>query len=102
MSVSESDIEFAMELFAPLGELTNRKMMGGLTIYHAGQVFAIVSGNGEIFLKAKGDFAGRMSDAGARQFGSDGKTMGYWTIPEAALDDPDIACDWARQALANI
>ena len=25
--------------------------------------------------------------------------MGYWTLPEAALDDPEAACDWARRAL---
>ena len=25
--------------------------------------------------------------------------MGYWSLPEAALDDPEAACAWARRAL---
>lgn len=104
MSVSDADIAFALDLFAPLGGLSSRKMMGGLAIYHAGQIFAILSGDGTLFLKAAGAFAEALAVSGSRQFGmvsDDGKsrTMGYWTLPEAALDDQDIACDWARQAL---
>ena len=26
--------------------------------------------------------------------------MGYWSLPEAALDDPEAACDWAPRVLA--
>lgn len=26
-------------------------------------------------------------------------SMGYWTLPETALDDPDEAVVWARRAL---
>ena len=29
-------------------------------------------------------------------------SMPYWTLPDAALDDPDMACDWARRALAHL
>ena len=107
MSVSDADIAFTLELFAPLGGLSHRKMMGGLTIYHEGQVFSLISGDGTIFLKAKGAFAEDLAAEGARQFSSvnkDGKThsMGYWTMPDAALDDPDLACDWARKALNEL
>lgn len=104
MSVTDADIAFALDLFAPLGGISHRKMMGGLTIYHHGQVFAILAGTGEVYLKAKGEFADQMAAEGARQFSmvsKDGKTgsMGYWTLPDAALDDPDAACIWARRAL---
>ena len=102
MSVSDSDIEFVKELFQPLGALTHRKMMGGLTIYFEGQVFAILDGEGTLYLKAKGDFAAILAAGGARKFDAGGKTMGYWTLPEAALDDPAAASDWARQALAHL
>ena len=27
-------------------------------------------------------------------------SMGYWTLPEMALDDPDEAVAWARRSLA--
>lgn len=106
MSVSDADIAFALELFAPLGGLHSRKMMGGLMIYQDGQVFSLVTSDGTIFLKAKGGYADQLADEGAQKFewqNKDGKvsTMGYWTLPEAALDDPDLACDWARKALEN-
>ncbi len=78
-------------------------MMGGLSIYRDGQIFAILDSNGTLFLKAKGPFAEKMANAGARQFGSDhGKRMGYWTMPDDGLDEPEVASDWARQALKNI
>jgi DNA transformation protein len=104
MSVSDADIAFAHELFAGLGEITSRKMMGGLTIYCDGQVFAILDGDGRPFLKAKGAMADSLAESGAEQFeftDKSGKTstMGYWSLPDAALDDPELACDWGRRVL---
>ena len=105
MSVSQSDIDAAVELFADLGDITSRKMVGGASIYAAGSIFAILSSGGQIYLKAKGAFAEKLAAEGSKMFSYDfgpGKghgTMGYWTLPDAALDDPDAACDWARQAL---
>jgi DNA transformation protein len=26
--------------------------------------------------------------------------LGYWRLPDAALDDPDLAVEWGRKALA--
>ena len=103
MSISDSDIAFALELFAPLGTLTTRKMMGGLCLYSDGQIFAILDSEGTVFLKAKGEFATGLAAEGSRQFDDQsGGKMGYWTLPEAALDDPEAASDWARQALSHL
>jgi DNA transformation protein len=103
MSVSDSDIAFVHELFDGVGGLTHRKMMGGLSIYSEGQIFAILSSSGRIYLKAADAFAAEMAAEGAVKFEmEDGRGMNYWTLPEAALDDPDLACDWARRALAAL
>lgn len=103
MSVSDDDITYAHDLFAPLGTITSRKMMGGLTLYVDGQVFAIFDSQTTMYLKAKGAMAKEFAAAGAQQFGADnGKVMGYWTLPDAALDDADLACDWARRVLAAL
>lgn len=107
MSVADADIAHALDLFAPLGGLSSRRMMGGLSIYRDGQIFAILSGDGTIYLKASGAFAKTMQAAGARQFSMVNKqgvarSMGYWTLPDAALDDADLACDWARRALEQL
>ena len=103
MSVSDSDIAFVHELFDGLGAITHRKMMGGLSIYCDGQIFAILSSGGRLYLKAAGAFAAEMAAEGAVRFEmEDGRGLNYWTLPEAALDDPDLACAWARRALAAL
>ncbi|MCB1330484.1 MAG: TfoX/Sxy family protein [Maritimibacter sp.] len=103
MSVTDSDIAFVHELFDGLGAITHRKMMGGLSIYCDGQIFAILSSGGRLYLKAAGAFAAEMAAEGAVRFEmEDGRGMNYWTLPEAALDDPDLACAWARRALAAL
>jgi DNA transformation protein len=100
MSVSDADIAYVHELFSGLGTLSHRKMMGGLSIYSDCQIFAILSSSGQIYLKASGAFAEEMAAEGARRFSmDDGRGMNYWTLPDAALDEPDLACDWARRAL---
>ena len=104
MSVSDADIAFVTELFSGLGPLTTRKMMGGLCIYSDGTIFAIIHSDGRIHLKAKGDLIAELEAEGATQwtYSRDGKKttgMPYWTLPDAALDDPEVACDWARKAL---
>ncbi len=103
MSVSDEDIAFVHELFEAVGPISHRKMMGGLSIYSDGQIFAILSSEGRIYLKAKGDFAAALAVEGAEKFEmGDGRGMHYWTLPEAALDDPALASDWARRALAAL
>ncbi|MEJ1993427.1 MAG: TfoX/Sxy family protein [Maritimibacter sp.] len=103
MAVSDSEIAFAHELFESLGPITHRKMMGGLSIYCDGQIFAILSSTGRVYLKASGAFAEEMAAEGSERFEmGDGKGMNYWTLPDAALDDPDAACDWALRALAAL
>lgn len=105
MAVSAATRAFVLELFDGLGRLSTRAMMGGLTLYCDGQVFAIVAGGERIYLKAAGPLAEALAAEGAEQFAytrRDGVTarMGYWSLPDAAVDDPEAACDWARRALA--
>ena len=104
MAVPAAARAFVLELFEPLGGITARAMMGGLTLYRDGQVFAIVTGDERVFLKAGGALAQALAREGSEQFvytRKDGVTarMGYWSLPDAALDDPGEACGWARRVL---
>ncbi len=103
MSVTDADIERVYELFDDIGGLSHRKMMGGASFYCEGQIFCVLSQEGRVFLKASGTFAEDMASAGAERFEmEDGRGMNYWTLPEPALDEPSLACDWARRALAAL
>ncbi len=104
MGITQSDIDFATELFLGVPNLKTRKMMGGLSLYSGNQIFSIVDSDGQIFLKAAGQIAKLLESEGAQIFAftkKDGSTgsMGYWSLPEPALDDPEQACDWAQKAL---
>lgn len=103
MAISDSDIEHVRELFAELEPLTIKRMFGGAGIYSQGRIFAVQRSDGILFLKAKGAFAARMAKAGAEPFEMEMKgklrSMGYMSLPAEALDDPELACEWARDAL---
>ena len=104
MAVSDAEIEFVRDLFADVGDITTRKMFGGLGIYSGGTIFALIGPENKIMVKARDELAAALAEAGATQFtydsGGHKKTqMPYWTLPDSALDDPSEACDWARKSL---
>ncbi len=90
------------EMFESLGHVTIRRMFGGKGIYCEGVIFALELYD-EIMLKADAQTAPLFAEAGARQWSYEGKKgkpvlMPYWTIPDEALDDPDIMAKWSRLA----
>ena len=105
MSAAPQEIALYRDLFADLGEITTRPMMGGTVFYADGRLFATHHGQGRLYLRTKGALARRLEAEGEHQLTwtrpSDGtvQTMGYWSLPDAALDDPALACDLARDAL---
>lgn len=107
MAIGRAEIEFVTDLFAPLAPLSTRKMMGGLSIYSDGRIFAMMFSTGQLMIKATDDLAAELQAIGSSQFTYSNKKSGklvalpYWTLPDSALDDPDEACDWARKSLVS-
>ncbi len=108
MSLSAADTAFARELFASIPALTTRKMFGGLGIYSNGVIFALMRSDGQLLLKAQSvPFTATLATMGSTQWTYTRKTgaqaaMPYWTLPDAALDDPELAGQLASQALAAL
>ncbi|MEO1330258.1 MAG: TfoX/Sxy family protein [Pseudomonadota bacterium] len=102
-SALDAAIAQALELFDDLGPVRSRKMFGGAGLFLDGRIFGLVAFE-RIYLKADGALAEALAAEGAEQFAYEarGRTMrmGYWSLPEAALDDRDLAASWARRALA--
>ena len=107
MAVSDEQIAFVVDLFSDVGPITTRKMFGGLGIYTNGKIFALPMSDGDLKLKGMGTMPAAYEEAGwqawtyTRKDGAQ-SSMPYWTMPDALLDDPDAACDWARLALAEL
>jgi len=107
MAISAEARDYVIDLFSGIGDVTTRSMMGGLCLYSSGQIFAILGSQEEIYLKADGAFAEVLAAEGSEKFSMTRKngsigSMGYWTLPDAARDDPELACEWARRALAAL
>lgn len=107
MAVSDEQIAFVVDLFSDVGPITTRKMFGGLGIYTGGTIFALLMSDGDLKLKGAGAMPAAYEEAGWRPWtytrkDSAQSSMPYWSIPDALLDDPDEACNWARRALAEL
>ena len=92
------------EHLAALGPIEIKPMFGAASVYFDGRIFALLD-DGVIWLKADDDNAPDLIAAGGRPFryaARDGRTMemAYWSLPEAAVDDPEEAVRWARGAIA--
>jgi DNA transformation protein len=76
-------------------------MFGGAGIYRDGVMFALVAGD-DIYLKVDDATRERFREADCRCFvyEKNGKAveMSYWSLPDEALDEPDLLKVWADLA----
>ena len=102
MTVSASQLELVAELFAGLGAVSIRRMFGGAGVSAQGVMFAVVIDD-VVYLKVDDPLRTDLETEGSVPwvYPRDGQPvqMGYSSLPDAALDDPDEACAWARRAL---
>jgi DNA transformation protein len=105
---ADSFHEFARELFAGLGPIQVRRMFGGAGAYADGLMFALIAED-TLYIKVDEALKQELTQEGSGPFvwrpekgprAGEEVEMGYWRLPEAALDDPDIAAAWGRKALA--
>jgi len=98
------DADGIRDVFEPAGPVQIRRMFGGHGIYREGRIVAIEA-DGAIWLKADAASRAAFEAAGSRPFtyakGDGAKAvMSYWSLPEAAFDDPDELRRWTRLAEA--
>jgi len=99
--MGQAFVDHCLELLAPLGAVRARRMFGGHGLY-AGDLFVALIAFDRLYLKADGDTAPRFAAAGCEPFVYEGKgapvQMGYWTVPDEAMESPDAMAVWARLA----
>ncbi len=99
--------DFVRELFAGLGPVQVKRMFGGAGVYADGLMFGLLADD-VIHLKVDDALKAELKAEGSGPFvwtpgtglrAGEQVEMGYWRLPEAALDDPDLAAAWGRKAL---
>lgn len=105
MPISPGYVDYVRDLFSRFGSVDIKRMFGGAGIYADGVMFALIDDD-MVYIRTDADFAAELKAQGCRPWvysmKRDGEVrdMGYWSLPEAAADDPDEAAGFARRALA--
>jgi DNA transformation protein len=93
----------ALELLAPLGRVTARRMFGGFGLYCDAVFFGIVL-DGTLYLKADGRNRREFERAGSEVFtyARQGRrtVLNFYRAPDDAMDAPHLMLPWARSALS--
>lgn len=94
-SDAESAAAGLVTSLADLGEVSSRKMFGGLGIFESGTMFGIVDSSGRIFFRAGESNMALFEEAGSDRHGK----MPYYSIPDSVLDDPASLRSWGDAAV---
>lgn len=90
------------ELLAPLGPVRCLRMFGGHGLY-IDEVFVAIVADEVLYLKTDPHTVRHFEAAGCRPFVYRGKdreiNLGYWTVPDEAMEAPPMMLPWARLAL---
>jgi DNA transformation protein len=100
MALSKDFEAFAVDLFSGLGIIRVKRMFGGALIYADDLGFALLDDD-MIYIKVDGVNEAVFEAEGcprATYPTTDGQVMAmaYRRLPEAAMDDAEEACRWAR------
>ncbi|OYY71563.1 TfoX/Sxy family protein [Sphingomonas sp. 28-63-12] len=104
MAVDTGLIAWIEEALAPIGTLTRRAMMGGVTLYLDATIFAIVVDD-QLWFKADAESDAVWDAAACPRFTyqmGEGRagSMNYRRAPDEIYDDADALRDWAALAIA--
>ena len=81
------------------GEITHRKMFGGVGIYVDGIFCAIVGSSSRFYLRVGPHNIDDFTAEGMLKFpGGKGKGMPYYEVPGHVVEDSEILAVWARKA----
>lgn len=99
---SDPFVEHCLELLAPLGAVRARRMFGGHGLYIDDLFVAIIAFE-QLWLKVDAATRPRFEAAGCRPFVYDARgqavTMGYFTVPDDAIESIHAMGPWARLAM---
>ncbi len=103
MALSAQYRDYALDLLAPLGPVSARRLFGGGGLFYGEVMFAIISGE-ELYFKVDDANRPDYEAAGEQPFtysrgGKDRALKSYYRVPDALYDDADELLVWARKAV---
>ena len=108
MTVSRDFLEYVLDLLQPLGGVTSRRMFNSVGLFQDGRMFALISGDEQLYIKTDATSRPQFEQAGCPQFcyttsrkSGEGKVimLPYHAAPPDALDDRNQMLRWAQLGL---
>jgi DNA transformation protein len=95
---------YLVELLAPLGGIGARRFFGGVGLVQDAVLFAMIMDE-TLYFRVDDAGRARYEAAGSSAFSYGTKTgtrtiAGFFTVPDAVLDEPEDLRQWARGAIA--
>ena len=87
--------DFVLEQLADVEELSSKSMFGGFGIFHRSKMFALITRDDALHLKADDHNRPRFEEAGCIQF----HNMPYWSVPADVLENREALVDWAWSSI---
>ena len=107
MAANSEFTDYILDLLAPLGDISARRMFSGAGLYFHGpmgapRMFALLVDD-RLYLKADAQSRAEFEAEGMAPFQPEAKgkrrQISYFEVPETLLEDSDLLCDWARRAV---
>ncbi len=103
MSASAEFLEHVLEMLKPVGSVRARRMFGGYGLYCNELFFGLIADD-MLYLKTDASNRAQFERAGSGPFQysrrSKETTLGYYSVPDEALESPQLMAPWARSAVA--
>jgi DNA transformation protein and related proteins len=101
MAVSEQYLDYVVDQLACIGEVTSKRMFGGVGLYYDGLFFGLIADD-NLFFKVDDQNRPDYESAGAKPFqpyGDGSYSMSYYEVPVDVLEDADQLRKWAKAAV---
>ena len=104
MKVGPEFLAYLQDLFGAHGVVKAKSLFGGVGLYIDDLMFGFLDRDETIYLRADDANRPAFQAAGSNPFRYPLKTgeefeIGYWRMPEEALEQPELAAEWARGSL---
>jgi len=102
MPVSEEYLDYVVDQLGCIGEVTAKRMFGGVGLYHDGLFFGLIASD-ILYFKVDDEDRAKYESAEARAFqpyGEGSYSMSYYEVPVSVLEDLDQLRTWSKRAVA--
>jgi DNA transformation protein len=101
--IKDAFVSHVLDLLQTYGPVRAKAMFGGYGLYHQGLMFALIT-EGTLYVKADDENRSLFEAEALQRFSymKQGREyfMSYYTLPEAAMDDPEELKHWAAEGYA--